>query len=272
MKPSLLEQKCNFLRNLIIESVFNAGSGHPGGSLSAVELMVVLYEKFMKFDPQVPSWNERDYMVLSKGHAAPLIYGILSMYGYIPKEELSTLRKLGSRLQGHPDATKLPGIEVSTGSPGQGFGVAAGIALGIKTKGQANNVFTLLGDGELQEGTVWETAMAASHYKLSRLCAIVDANGFQIDGKVEDVMNVNPIGDKFKSFGWKVKEFDGHNLDEVEAAFQFFMDNKSDKPVLLLAHTIKGKGVSFMQNTHAWHGKAPSAEEFKSAQDELKLI
>lgn len=267
-----LIEKCQYVRKLIIDSVFLAGSGHPGGSLSAVELLVTLYSKYLKFDPKNPKWEGRDYFILSKGHAAPLIYSILAYHGFFPQEELKTLRKLGSRLQGHPDALKLEGIEVSTGSLGQGFGVAAGIALGLKASKKNNRVYALLGDGEIQEGTIWETAMAASHFKLKNLCAIIDYNKFQIDGKVEDVMNVAPIKAKFESFGWQAIEINGHNVDEVSHAYQFFLnflENSEEKPTVIIAHTVKGKGISFMENTEQWHGKAPKNDEYDKATNEL---
>lgn len=258
---------------MIIDSVFHAGSGHPGGSLSAVELIVTLYEKYLKFDPNNPDWDERDYFILSKGHAAPLIYSILAMKKFFPEEELKKLRKIDSILQGHPDALKVPGIEVSTGSLGQGFGVGAGIALGIKHDQKKNNVFVLIGDGELQEGSIWETAMAASHYELNNLCAIIDSNKFQIDGKVNEIMNVNPIQDKFQAFGWRVIKIHGHNLDEINQAYQWFINHtETNKPSVIIADTVKGKGVSFMENTEKWHGKAPKDEEYNSAQNELKYL
>lgn len=272
METQDLMEKCKNVRKLIIDSVFLAGSGHPGGSLSAVELVETLYSKYLKFDPKNPKWDQRDYFVLSKGHAAPLMYSILAKHGFFDEEELKTLRKLGSRLQGHPDALRLPGIEVSTGSLGQGFGVAAGIALGLKSVGKENRVYALLGDGEIQEGTVWETAMAAAHFKLKNLCAIIDYNKFQIDGKVADVMNVAPIKEKFESFGWQAIEINGHNLDEISYAYQFFLnflENVQQKPTAIIAHTVKGKGISFMENTEQWHGKAPKNEEYDKAKNEL---
>lgn len=272
METQELLVRCRKVRKLIIDSVFCAGSGHPGGSLSSVELLVTLYSKYMKFDPKNPKWEGRDYFVLSKGHAAPLIYSILAIHGFFPEEELKTLRKLGSRLQGHPDALKLPGIEVSTGSLGQGFGVAAGIALGLKADGKPNKVYALLGDGEIQEGTIWETAMASAHFKLKNFCAIIDYNKFQIDGRVENVMNIAPVKEKFESFGWKVIEINGHNIDEVSQAYQFFLNflgNGEEKPTLIIANTIKGKGISFMENTEQWHGKAPKNEEYNKATSEL---
>ncbi len=265
-----LENKCNEVRHLIIDSVFNAGSGHPGGSLSATDLAVVLFEKYLKFNAKNLNWDGRDYFILSKGHAAPLLYSILALKGVIEMNELNTLRKLGSRLQGHPDALKLPGVEVSTGSLGQGFGVAAGIALSLKTDQKIDQkVYALLGDGELQEGTIWETAMAAAHYKLGNLCAIIDANKFQIDGKTEDIMNLGSIKAKFESFGWKVVEIDGHKINEIDSAYSLFLEHDQHVPFAILANTIKGKGISFMENTEVWHGKAPEQNEYDSAKGEL---
>ena len=264
-----LEKQCLEVRRLIVKSVYEAGSGHPGGSLSGVELLTTLFENFLKFDPKNPKSDSRDYFVLSKGHCAPLLYSIMAFKGYFPVEELKTLRKLGSRLQGHPDALKLPGIEVSTGSLGQGFGVAAGIALSLKIDKKVNKVYALLGDGELQEGTVWETAMAASHFKLDNFCAVIDSNKFQIDGSVETVMGVEPIKQKFESFGWECVQINGHDLKQVDEAYQAFLSHKSGKPFLIVADTLKGKGVSFMENTEKFHGKAPSPEEFEKAMIEL---
>lgn len=272
----LLAKKCQDVRKLIIDSVFHAGSGHPGGSLSAVELTVTLYEMYLKHDSKNPKWAERDYFVLSKGHAAPLIYSVLAKQGYFDENELkTTLRKIGSRFQGHPDALKLPGIEVSTGSLGQGFGVAAGIALGLKHDKKPNRVYCLLGDGELQEGTVWETAMAAPHFGLDNFCAIVDSNKFQIDGEVAQIMNVESIKAKFEAFGWDAIEIDGHDLQQVAQAYNkfqsnaSFLDNGKPRPTVIVANTTKGKGVSFMENTEKWHGKAPKENEYSDAQKEI---
>jgi len=263
-------KEISYIRRLIINSVFNAGSGHPGGSLSSVDLVYVLFDKYLKFDPSNPKWEDRDYFILSKGHAAPLLYTILSYKGFFDVKELETLRKLGSRLQGHPDALKVPGVEVSTGSLGQGFGVAGGIALGLKISGKSNKVYVLLGDGEIQEGSVWETAMACGHYNLSNLCAIIDVNKFQIDGKVENVMSVEPIEKKFESFGWRTIRINGHNLDEINNAYKWFLEEKSNKPAVIVADTVKGKGVSFMENRSEWHGKAPNEDEYKKATEEIE--
>ena len=264
----LLAQKAADIRVDIIREVHAAASGHPGGSLSASDIVTVLYFHEMNIDPADPQKEDRDKFVLSKGHAAPVQYAAMAERGYFPKEELLTLRKLGSRLQGHPSMKMLPGIEMSTGSLGQGVGVAVGMAMANKLDGKDGRVYTLLGDGEIQEGLVWEAAMAAAHYKLDNLCAIVDWNGLQIDGKNEDVMNVKPIDDKFKAFGWNVIEIDGHNLEEIVDAFERARACKG-RPTMILAKTHKGYGVSFMTDNAGWHGKAPSDEQAKQAVEEL---
>ena len=264
----LLAQKAADIRVDIIREVHAAASGHPGGSLSASDIVTVLYFHEMNIDPADPKKEDRDKFVLSKGHAAPVQYAAMAERGYFPKEELLTLRKLGSRLQGHPSMKMLPGIEMSTGSLGQGVGVAVGMAMANKLDGKDGRVYTLLGDGEIQEGLVWEAAMAAAHYKLDNLCAIVDWNGLQIDGKNEDVMNVKPIDDKFKAFGWLVIEIDGHNLEEIVEAFERARACKG-RPTMILAKTHKGYGVSFMTDNAGWHGKAPSDDQAKQAVEEL---
>ena len=264
----LLAQKAADIRVDIIREVHAAASGHPGGSLSASDIVTVLYFHEMNIDPADPKKEDRDKFVLSKGHAAPVQYAAMAERGYFPKEELLTLRKLGSRLQGHPSMKMLPGIEMSTGSLGQGVGVAVGMAMANKLDGKDGRVYTLLGDGEIQEGLVWEAAMAAAHYKLDNLCAIVDWNGLQIDGKNEDVMNVKPIDDKFKAFGWNVIEIDGHNLEEIVEAFERARACKG-RPTMILAKTHKGYGVSFMTDNAGWHGKAPSDDQAKQAVEEL---
>ena len=264
----LLAQKAADIRVDIIREVHAAASGHPGGSLSASDIVTVLYFHEMNIDPADSQKEDRDKFVLSKGHAAPVQYAAMAERGYFPKEELLTLRKLGSRLQGHPSMKMLPGIEMSTGSLGQGVGVAVGMAMANKLDGKDGRVYTLLGDGEIQEGLVWEAAMAAAHYNLDNLCAIVDWNGLQIDGKNEDVMNVKPIDDKFKAFGWNVIEIDGHNLEEIVEAFERARACKG-RPTMILAKTHKGYGVSFMTDNAGWHGKAPSDEQAKQAVEEL---
>ena len=257
------------VRKDVLKMLQKAGSGHPGGSLSAVELLVDLYNNHMNFNKDNWQDKNRDYFVLSKGHVCPVLYAVLAQIGCIPKEELDTLRKIGGRLQGHPAMDKhIPGIEVSTGSLGYGLSIAAGIAKGMKTLKQDNRVYVLMGDGEQQEGSVWEAVMAAPHFKLDNLCAIVDCNGLQIDGKVEDVLNINPIADKYRAFGWNVIEIDGHNLKEVDEAYTKAKQCKG-KPTAIMAKTVKGKGVSFMENVADWHGKAPNAEQLEQALKEI---
>lgn len=263
-----LTKKAADIRVDIIKEVFSASSGHPGGSLSAADIMTVLYFHEMNIDPKNPNWEDRDKFVLSKGHAAPLLYAALAERGYFDKESLTTLRHIGSKLQGHPDCRKVPGVEMSTGSLGQGLSAAVGMALANKLDQKPNRVYALLGDGEIQEGIIWEAAMSAAHYKLDNLCAVLDWNGLQIDGKNDVVMKVSPIDEKFKAFGWNVIAIDGHNLEEIAAGFVKARECKG-KPTLLLAKTAKGKGVSFMENEAGWHGKAPSEEQAKQAVEEL---
>jgi transketolase len=264
-----IENECKAMRRDIIEMVAAAGSGHPGGSLSSVEIVGTLYFGVMKHDPARPDWPERDRFVLSKGHAAPVLYAALAEAGYFPRDEIATLRKLGSRLQGHPDAKKLPGVEVSTGSLGQGLALANGIALALRLDGrEAQTVFCLLGDGELQEGEVWEAAMLAAHYRLGNVVAVVDLNGLQIDGPTCEVMDVGDVPAKFEAFGWNVITCDGHSvrelLDALDAARGF-----RDGPSVVVAVTMKGKGVSFMEGLCDWHGKAPTSEQAALALEEL---
>jgi len=250
-----------------------AGSGHPGGSLSCIDILTYLFIKQMRYDPANPSWPDRDRFVLSKGHAAPALYAILSHVGYYSSNLLKTLRKLGSPLQGHPDSRKLPGVESSTGSLGQGIAVAGGMALAAKIDKRSSKVYCLVGDGEIQEGLVWEAAMAIAHYKLDNFCLFVDNNGLQIDGLVDEVMSVYPIGKKFEAFGWHVMDIDGHNFDEIEEALQFFEKNQgTGKPTVIVARTVKGKCVSFMENKAQWHGVAPSKEDLLKALEELGCL
>ena len=251
-----------------VDAVYNAGSGHPGGSLSAADILTALYFREMNIDPKNPKLKGRDRFVLSKGHAAPVQYAALAERGYFPVEDIMTLRKLGSEFQGHPNMHKVPGVEMSTGSLGQGFSVCVGMALASKLDDDGSRVFTLLGDGELQEGLVWEAAMAAGHYKLNNLVAFVDWNGLQIDGENDKVMTVKPIDEKFKAFGWHVQVIDGHNFDEIFAALDE-TKKVSDKPSIIIAHTHKGQGVSFMKDNAGWHGKAPNEEQAKQAVEEL---
>ncbi len=255
----------------IIKEVSSAGSGHPGGSLSAADIVTALYFHEMNIDPANPKMEGRDKFVLSKGHAGPVQYAALAERGYFPKEDLLTLRKLGSKLQGHPSLGKVPGIEMSTGSLGQGISVSVGMALANKLDKSEARVYTLLGDGELEEGLVWEAAMSAAHYKLDNLVAIVDWNGLQIDGKNEDVMNVAPITDKFAAFGWNVLSIDGHDFAEIFDAFSKARACKG-RPTVIVAKTHKGKGVSFMEDQAGWHGKAPNAEETEKALAELTAV
>ena len=262
------------MRVNIIKMLAEAGSGHPGGSLSAADIVATLYfGGCMNYDETDPGSPTRDYFILSKGHAAPVLYAALAEVGYLPEEELLTLRKLGSRLQGHPDSKKLPGVEVSTGSLGQGLSIAAGLALGLSLDAQAagtapRKVFTLLGDGEIEEGQVWEAAMFAAHYQLGNLVAIVDSNGLQIDGDVQQVAGLCGIEAKFQAFGWQTIGVDGHDVSALLTALQA-ATLIQNTPVCIVASTVKGKGVSFMENQAGWHGKAPNAEQAAQAIDEL---
>jgi transketolase len=260
------------LRIAIIDMITAAKSGHPGGSLSAIDLITALFFHEMKgLDPHHMS-EDRDRFVLSKGHAVPALYAALAKKGFIPAEELKTLRQTGSRLQGHPDRVRLPIVEASTGSLGQGLSVAQGLALGLRLDGKHSRVYCLMGDGEIQEGQIWEAAMSASKFKLSNLCAILDYNKGQIDGSVSDVMPIEPIADKWKSFGWHVISVNGHNMDEILKAFAEFrklQESNGQQPTLILADTVKGKGVSFMEHQIGWHGVAPKLEEAEKAKKEL---
>lgn len=263
-----LKEKAKNIRKNIIEMLHESGSGHPGGSLSATDILTVLYFKEMNVDPQNPKWENRDRFVLSKGHAAPVLYATLAEKGYFPKDELYKLRKIDSMLQGHPDMKGTPGVDMSTGSLGQGFSASCGMALAGRLDKKDLRVYTLLGDGELQEGLVWEAAMAAAHFKLDNLTAILDYNGLQIDGPNKDVMGVDPVEDKFKAFGWHVIEVDGHSVEDLIDAFTQARKTKG-MPTILIAKTIKGKGVSFMENMVDWHGTAPNAEHKIQALKEL---
>ncbi|MFH1228212.1 MAG: transketolase [Planctomycetota bacterium] len=264
-----LESKSKTIRQYIIKMLTIAGSGHPGGSLSAVELMVALYFHKLRHNPKDPKWPDRDRFLLSKGHAAPVWYAVLAESGYFPVETLWTLRKFGSILQGHPDMKRVPGVEMSSGSLGQGLSIANGMALAAKIDAKSHRIFVLLGDGETQEGQVWEAAMAAAHYKLDNLCAILDFNGYQIDGSIKNIMSPLPFAEKWLAFGWAVREIDGHNLKEVLSAYDW-AETIKDKPAIIIAKTVKGKGVSFMENTHEWHGKTPSKQQFEQAMKELQ--
>ena len=265
-KKQLMAAACK-IRMGIIQGTHAAKSGHPGGSLSATELFAYLYLKEMKVDPHNPQWEDRDRFVLSKGHTAPGLYAALALRGFFPEEDLITLRKIGSYLQGHPSLLT-PGVDMSTGSLGQGVSAAAGMALAAKYQKKDCRVYTLLGDGEIQEGEVWEAFMFAHHYKLDNLCVVIDNNGLQIDGNVADVMNPYPIADKLKAFGFETAEIDGHDFDQIAAAFAQARTVKG-VPFAIIMKTVKGKGVSYMENQVGWHGKGPNDAEYQTAMDEL---
>ena len=265
---SFLKEKAKEIRKSIVSMITEAKSGHPGGSLSATDILTALYFSEMNVDPANPKMEGRDRFVLSKGHAAPAIYATLAEKGYFSKDELMTLRKFGSRLQGHPDMKKLPGIEISTGSLGQGLSVANGMALNAKIFDENYRTYVVLGDGEVQEGQIWEAAMTAAHYKLDNLCAFLDSNNLQIDGNVSEIMGVEPLDKKWEAFGWNVIKIDGHNFEEILSALEKAKECK-DKPTMILAKTVKGKGVSFMENVCGFHGVAPTVEELERALAEL---
>ena len=253
----------------VIEGTHATKAGHPGGSLSAADLFTYLYFKEMNVDPENPQWADRDRFVLSKGHTAPGLYAALALRGFFPWEELKTLRQMDSRLQGHPNMNETPGVDMSTGSLGQGVSAAAGMALAAKHMGKSCRVYTLLGDGEIQEGEVWEAMMFAHHYKLDNLCVVIDNNGLQIDGNIADVMSPYPIPEKLRAFGFAVAEIDGHDFAAMEAAFTLARETKG-VPFAIVMKTTKGKGVSYMENQAGWHGKAPNDEEYEQAMTELK--
>jgi len=263
-----LEQTAKQLRRHVVRMVFEAGSGHPGGSLSAADVVAALYFRVMKHDPASPTWPDRDRFIMSKGHAVPIVYAAMAEAGYFPVSELTTLRKLNSRLQGHPSAKDLPGIEASTGSLGQGLSIGLGMALGLRMDGRSSTVYVMLGDGEIEEGQVWEAAMAAAHYKADNLVAILDRNRFQLDGPTAEIMEVEPVVDKWRAFGWRVLDIDGHAMQQVVHALEVARE-RTGRPTVIVAHTIKGKGVSYMENNNAFHGKAPTREELERALQEL---
>ena len=269
MELALQQEKAKQLRADIVKMTYLAKSGHPGGSLSCVEMLMALYYNIMKVDPSNPGWEERDRFVLSKGHACPALYAVLADKGYFPREDLWTLRKFHSHLQGHPDMRKTPGVDANTGSLGQGVSIAGGMALAAKYKGESHRVFVITGDGESQEGLVWEAAMSAAHYKLDNLTVLLDHNGLQIDGPVEEVNDPMPLADKFRAFKFHVVELaDGNDFDQIRAAFAEARATKG-QPTAIIAETLKGKGVSFMENQVGWHGKAPNDEQFEQAMAEL---
>lgn len=269
MEAQHLAEQARRMRIDIVRMIAEAGSGHPGGSLSCADILTALYfGGVMDHRPDDPAWDGRDRFILAKGHAAPALYAALALAGYFPEDELETLRKLGSRLQGHPDSNQVPGVEVSTGSLGQGLSIAAGAAAGLKLDGKPQTVFALLGDGECQEGQIWEALMSAAHYKLDNLTVMVDNNGLQIDGSNNEVMSLGDLAAKLRAFGFDLYEIDGHDLDAIEAALSAPVT--AGKPKAILAHTVKGKGISFMENQVGWHGKAPNEEQRQQALKELE--
>lgn len=263
-----LEEIAKKIRREIVEQVYIASSGHPGGSLSIADILTVLYFYELNVDEKNPTWEDRDRFVLSKGHCAPALYASLANRGFFDLEELKEFRNINGKLQGHPDMKKIPGVDMTTGSLGQGLSAANGIAIAGKLDKKDYRVYCLLGDGEIEEGQVWEAAMAASQYKLDNLCVIVDNNNLQIDGTIEEVMSSKPIDEKFRSFGFQIIKIDGNDIDEIIKAFDVARNVKG-KPTCIIAETVKGKGVSFMENQVKWHGKAPNEEEFKQAIEEL---
>ena len=265
-----LEIYATKIRMGIIEGTYNAKAGHPGGSLSSADLFAYLYDKEMRYRADEPKWEDRDRFVLSKGHCAPGLYAALAYKGFFPVEDLKTLRHIGSYLQGHPNMNTVPGIDMSTGSLGQGVSVAAGMAKAAKYMNKDINVYTLLGDGEIEEGQVWEAFMFAKQYNLDNLCVIIDCNGLQIDGPCSEIMSAEPIDEKLKAFGFDYTVIDGNDFDAIESAFDKF--HKSDKPFAIIMKTVKGKGVSYMENQVGWHGKAPNEEEYNIAMAELGAV
>lgn len=259
-----LEIMAKKVRKGIIEAVYSNNSGHPGGSLSIADILTVLYFKEMNINPKNPKWEDRDRLVLSKGHCSPALYSCLANRGYFPVEDLKTFRNINSYLQGHPDKKNIPGVDMSTGSLGQGLSVANGMAISAKLDNKNYRVYCILGDGEIEEGQVWEAAMSSSKYKLDNLCVIIDNNNLQIDGTIDEVMSSKPIDDKFRSFGFEIIKIDGHNIEEIKSAFEV-AKNVKEKPVCIIAKTVKGKGVKYMENKVDWHGKAPNEDEYKQA-------
>lgn len=259
------------IRKHALEAVYSAASGHPGGSLSMSDIMSVLYFDVMNVDPKKPKWEDRDRFVLSKGHCSPALYGTLAEKGFFPKEEIKNFRQADSYLQGHPDMKGVPGVDMSTGSLGQGISAANGMAIAGKLNNKSYRVYTVLGDGELQEGQVWEAAMFAAHYKLDNLTAFVDFNGLQIDGDITKVMSPLPIDEKFRAFGWNVIDIDGHDYEQIENAINQAKEAKG-KPTMIMARTTKGKGVSYMENEAGWHGNAPKKDQYEQAVSELDAV
>lgn len=264
-----LKKQAHQSRQLILEMITKAASGHPGGSLSAIDIITALYFHEMKLDPKNPEWSERDRFILSKGHGVPALYAALAYRGYFSPESTMTLREIGSVFQGHPDRVRLPAVEASTGSLGQGLSVALGIAFAARMDKKSHRTYCLIGDGETQEGQIWEAAMCAGNYKLSNLCVFLDANQYQIDGAVKDVMDLEPLAEKFKAFKWNVLEIDGHNMEQILGSLEK-AKLEIEKPTVIIAHTVKGKGVKFMEGDNQWHGKAPSREQLEQALKELR--
>jgi transketolase len=259
-----LEQTAKELRRDVIRMLCEAQSGHPGGSLSAADIVAALYFRVLHHDPENPTWAERDRFIMSKGHAVPIVYAAMAVTGYFPKEELMTLRKLNSRLQGHPSVKDLPGIEASTGSLGQGLSIGLGMALGLRMDAVDSRVFVMMGDGEIEEGQIWEAAMAAAHFKADNLIAILDRNRYQLDGSTDEIMDISPVVEKWKAFGWRVLDIDGHSMYQVVHGLEAARE-KTGRPTIIVAKTVKGKGVPFMENDNEYHGKAPSSEEMERA-------
>ncbi len=259
-----LTKKAVEVRKGIIEAVYWAQSGHPGGSLSVADILTVLYFNEMNIDEKNPNWEDRDRLVLSKGHCSPALYSCLANRGYFPIEDLKTFRKIDSYLQGHPDKNKVPGVDMTTGSLGQGLSAANGMAIAAKMDNKDYRVYCILGDGEIEEGQIWEAAMTSNKYKLDNLCVIVDNNNLQIDGTIEEVMSSYPIDEKFRSFGFEIIKIDGHDIEEITKAFEVAKNIKG-KPTCIIAKTVKGKGISYMENQVGWHGKAPNEEQYKEA-------
>ncbi len=270
-KEKSLQRTAADVRLGIIEAVYNAKSGHPGGSLSVADILTYLYFEEMNIDPKNPKWEDRDRFVLSKGHTSPALYSTLANRGYFPVEDLPTFRHAGSYLQGHPDMKGVPGVDMSSGSLGQGFSVACGMALAAKLSGKTYRVYTAVGDGESEEGQIWEAAMFAAHYHLDNLVLIIDWNGLQIDGRITDVMNPTPHDEKLRAFGWNVISINAHDFNEIEAAFKAAREHKG-QPTAIIAKSTKGKGVSFMEDQAGWHGKAPNAEQYETAKAELLAL
>jgi len=263
-----LKKKALTIRRHIVRMIHKAGSGHPGGSLSAVEILTALYFHIMKIRPKEPNWKGRDKFILSKGHSCPVLYAALAEKGYFPAKKLNTLRRINSILQGHPDMKKTPGVDITSGSLGQGLSAAVGMALAVKLDKKKCHIYVLLGDGELQEGQVWEAAMSAAHYKLNNLTAIIDYNGLQVDGRVSEIMEISPVREKWRDFNWGTIEIDGHNFNEILDALEKAKKSKS-RPFVIIAHTTKGKGVSFMENEVDWHGKPIDDKQLEIALREL---